>query len=75
MWISLDPLTPLGVLRGNFGKPSFEVFPLDAHKTLSIRIPEATRLSVIEHEGVIIGPTGGYEGQCLIVYLAAVHSR
>jgi hypothetical protein len=47
IWIFLNPLSPLGVLGGNFREPSFEVFPLDAHKTLSIRIPEATRLSVV----------------------------
>lgn len=47
IWIFLNPLSPLGVLGGNFGEPSFEVFPLDAHKALSIRIPEATRLSVV----------------------------
>ena len=42
-----NPLTPLGVLGGNFGEPSFEIFPLDAHEALSIRIPEAIRLSVV----------------------------
>jgi hypothetical protein len=47
IWIFLDPLAPLGVLGGNFGEPSFEVSPLDAHEALSIRIPEATRLSVV----------------------------
>jgi len=47
IWIFLNPLAPLDVLGGNFGEPSFEIFPLDAHEALSIRIPEATRLSVV----------------------------
>ncbi len=46
-WIFLNPLAPLGVLRGNLGEPSLEVSPLDTHEALSIRIPEATRLSVV----------------------------
>lgn len=75
MWIFLNPLFPLGVLGGNFGEPSFEVFPLDAHEALSIGIPEATRLSVVENKSVVVGPTRGYKGECLSIYLAAVHSR
>ena len=47
IWIFLDPLSPLDVLGGNFGEPSLEVSPLDAHEALSIRIPETTRLSVV----------------------------
>lgn len=47
IWIFLNPLAPLGVLGGNFGEPFFEILPLDAHEALSIRIPEATRLSVV----------------------------
>lgn len=43
MWIFLNPLFPLDVLGGNFGEPSFEVLPLDAHEALSIGIPGATR--------------------------------
>jgi hypothetical protein len=47
IWIFLNPLSPPSVLRGNFGEPSLEVFSLDAHETLSIRIPQATGLSVV----------------------------
>lgn len=48
---------------------------LNALQALFIWIPEGVGLFVVEHKGVVVGPSGRSKGQNPVVDFAAVHSR
>ena len=69
------PFIPLGVFRVQFRQPPSEIMALNAFQALFIRIPEGVGLFVVEHEGIVIGPSGRGQSQDPAVDFAAVHSR
>ncbi len=52
----LNPLFPLGVLKGHFGELSFKINALDAHQPFIVRIPQRTAFFIIQNKGAVIGP-------------------
>ena len=73
--VLLQPFFPSGDFVGNLGEHPFEIFPLDCHQAIFVRVPEASRLSVVQNESSFIGPARRNQGQGLTIDLAAVHSR
>lgn len=54
--MALPPLSPRGVVRGKFGKPTLVLFPLDPHQPYPERVPERVRFPVVQDEGVPVSP-------------------
>lgn len=73
--MALPPLSPGGVVGGEFREPPLEIFSLDPHQPLRVGVPERARFPVVQNEGISVGPPGGRDGQRHPVDLAAVHGR
>ena len=52
----LNPLFPLGVLKGQLGELSLKINTLDAHQPFIVRIPQRTAFFIIQYERAVIGP-------------------